>query len=84
MGELVVEEVKKSGWSKEKSYEIVDGPHVLGTYSTEEKALKTLDRVQAAHDDFMYHPSITTAFGVRQEFAYTQPKTFQMPGDDEV
>ena len=85
MCELSIEEVKKNKWLKEKTYEIVDGPHVLGTYSTEEKALKVLDEIQEKYEEHTHNPSTVTMYGsVRPEFAYCPPKIYQMPKNEEV
>ena len=52
----------------------------LGTYSTEEKAIKVLDMIQNAYTQY---GTIKDGFG-NIHWAFNIPKFFQMPSDEEV
>lgn len=53
-----------------------EGYELLGHYSTKEKALKVLDMIQNAYEEYEHEKAFKT--GLRLF------KTFQMPKDDEV
>lgn len=84
MGAVRISTVKKGIFNKTKAYQIVDEEFVLGTYSTKEKAIKVLDNIQKKHDEFMYRDAVPTTVGVRQAFAFYEPRTYQMPTDEEI
>lgn len=85
MGAVRISTVKKGIFNKTKAYQIVDEEFVLGTYSTEEKALKVLDEIQKKYEEHTHNPSTVTMYGsVRPEFAYCPPKIYQMPKNEEV
>jgi hypothetical protein len=52
----------------------------LGTYSTEEKAIKVLDMIQEKYETYI---GVTNGFNGIQG-CYNMPKVFQMPQDSEV
>lgn len=58
----------------------------LGTYSTEEKAIKVLDMIQQEFGRHFYGQGgqMATADTYIQPFAFIPPKVFQMPSDEEV
>lgn len=57
---------------------VLDDNTILGIYSSEEKAIKILDRI----DEFKNEPSMIEE--MTYEYAYYTEKTFQMPKDEEV
>ena len=59
---------------------------LLGQYSTEEKAVKVLDMIQEEYGKHVYGQGgqMATANYYVPPFAFTPPKTFQMPQDSEV
>ena len=59
---------------------------LLGTYSTEEKAIKVLDMIQQEYGRHFYGQGgqMATADIYIQPFAFIPPKVFQMPQDSEV
>lgn len=59
---------------------------VLGTYSTEEKAIKVLDMIQQEYGKHLYSQGgqMATADIYIQPFVFIPPKVFQMPQDSEV
>ena len=59
---------------------------VIGTYSTEEKAIKVLDMIQEEYGKHYYGQGgqMATADIYIQPFAFIPPKVFQMPSDEEV
>ena len=59
---------------------------LLGTYSTEEKAIKVLDMIQQEYCKHFYGQGgqMATADIYIQPFAFIPPKVFQMPQDSEV
>lgn len=63
----------------------VDGM-VIGTYSTEEKAIKVLDMIQEEYGKHYYGQGgqMATADYYVPPFAFIPPKVFQMPNDEEV
>lgn len=66
-----------------EGYQIVifmgsDGDAIIGTYSTEEKAIKVLDMIQKYYGDYI------KATGNIFFNAFNFPKVFQMPQDSEV
>ena len=84
MDTLVIETVRKSRFSKETEYQIVDG-EVIGTYSTKEKALKVMDMIENKYKEYTHRTCSITAFGsVKPEFAFYEPRVFQMPADEDV
>lgn len=58
----------------------------LGTYSTEEKAIKALDMIQKEYEKYIYScgGALATSNEYVQAFGFIPPKVFQMPQDDEV
>ena len=58
----------------------------LGTYSTEEKAIKVLDMITEEYGKHFYGQGgqMATADIYIQPFAFIPPKVFQMPSDEEV
>lgn len=63
----------------------VDGM-VIGTYSTEEKAIKVLDMIQKEYLKHIYGAGgeMATRDIYISPFAFIPPKVFQMPADEEV
>lgn len=59
---------------------------LLGTYSTEEKAIKVLDMITEEYGKHLYGKGgqMATADIYIQPFAFIPPKVFQMPSDEEV
>ncbi len=59
---------------------------VIGTYSTEEKAIKVLDMIQDEYAKHFYSQGgqMATANYYVPPFAFVPPKVFQMPQDSEV
>lgn len=59
---------------------------LLGTYSTEEKAIKVLDMIQEEYLKHIYGTGgeMATADIYIQPFAFIPPKVFQMPSDEEI
>ena len=59
---------------------------LLGTYSTEEKAIKVLDMIQKEYGRHYYGEggSLATINHYVEPFAFIPPKVFQMPSDEEV
>lgn len=64
----------------------VESMGLLGTYSTEEKAIKVLDMIQKEYGKHYYGQGgqMATADIYIQPFAFIPPKVFQMPADEEV
>lgn len=58
----------------------------IGTYSTEEKAIKVLDMIQKEYGGHYYGEGgpLTTMNHYVEPFAFIPPKVFQMPSDEEV
>lgn len=69
-------------------YSIIDdcGYNKIGTYSTEEKAIKVLDMITEEYGKHLYGKGgqMATADIYIQPFAFIPPKVFQMPSDEEV
>lgn len=53
--------------------------YFLGTYSTEEKAIKVLDMIQNKYFEHMTLEQNGTIMGILEK-----PKVFQMPSDEDV
>ena len=60
---------------------VFDTAVVIGTYSTEEKAIKVLDMIQ---DKYAEYAKVASAFGEDIRGLYVLPRVFQMPQDEEV
>jgi hypothetical protein len=57
----------------------------LGTYSTEEKAIKVLDMIMEKYSDYeRWNGGIINQYSIVSPFAFIPPKVFQMPQDSEV
>lgn len=58
----------------------------LGTYSTEEKAMKVLDMITEEYGKHLYGQGgqMATVDCYVSPFAFIPPKVFQMPSDEEV
>lgn len=69
-------------WDSEKygaRYDIRTSTHnPIGTYSTEEKAIKVLDMIEEKYK------TVTTARSMSSFYAFNPPKVLQMPQDSEV
>lgn len=81
---LDVDNIRITHYAKETTYDIVTSPSTLeytklGTYSTEEKALKVLDMIQETiiHNETVYAHAFSGS-GVRDY------DIFQMPEDEKV
>ena len=61
-------------------YAVIGNGAVMGTYSTEEKAIKVLDMIQ---NTYVQYGAIKNGFG-DVHGAFNLPKVFQMPQDSEV
>ena len=64
----------------------IESMGLLGTYSTEEKAIKVLDMIQDAYSNHYYGEGgqMATADIYVPPFAFIPPKVFQMPSDEEI
>lgn len=64
----------------------VNRQHTIGTYSTEEKAIKVLDMIQKEYEKHIYGQggAMATADYYVPPFAFIPPKVFQMPTDEEI
>lgn len=60
--------------------------YFIGTYSTEEKAIKVLDMIQEEYGKHLYGQGgqMATVDIYIQPFAFIPPKVFEMPSDEEV
>ena len=56
----------------------------LGTYSTEEKAMKVMDMIERKLLEYDYQEGYELRDSYCQTFAYEPPKVFQMPQDEEM
>lgn len=59
--------------------------YFIGTYSTEEKAIKVLDIIQEAYLKYeKMGGGVLNQYSSVSPFAIIPPKVFQMPSDEEV
>lgn len=57
----------------------------MGNYSSEEKAIKVLDMIQAAYESSCYcDHAFDSAAQVQRPYIFVRNEVFQMPKDDEV
>lgn len=64
---------------------LADAITKLGTYSSEEKAMKVMDMIERKLLEYDYQEGFQTSdCSYYPTFAYEPPKVFQMPKDEEV
>lgn len=63
---------------------LADAITKLGTYSSEEKAMKVMDMIERKLLEYDYQEGYELRDGYCQTFAYEPPKVFQMPKDEGV
>ena len=83
-----IKNIKVQGW--ESIFDICVAEYnffeKIGTYSTEEKAIKVLDMIQQEYGRHIYGKggAMATADYYVPPFAFIPPKVFQMPEDEDV
>lgn len=83
---ILVQIYDMSEWSEESAFNITAGGCILGTYTTEEKAIKVLDMIE---EIYLSRMELTGGFDIANDCYvppnfWVLPKVFQMPQDSEV